>query len=302
MITRKPIGEQPFTVFSNALLNDNLSAEALGVLVFLLSKPGDWKIMPGSLGKHFGCGRDKIYRIMGELIETGYAAREPDRDSSGVIRGWNYTVSNDKSPLPEKPEVDDSQPLPEKATSGESAPQKKDKTTKEGDSTSAKRSVQPYSEDFEEIWKLAADLGAPRTRDTSKKKAFDHWRMLNDENRARVRVAIPIFAETMRREGRAPDKIKHFQFFMSERVWETVSASAGTQQAAGAISVPWHETATRQHWERVLQFYESQCNWRASWGPAPGRAGCCMPQDLIDKLPYHLHPDRDRPKPGEAKS
>ncbi|MDN4638557.1 hypothetical protein QCD73_18795, partial [Bacillus sp. PsM16] len=75
----------------------------------------------------------------------------------------------------------------------------------------AKQQDGVYGEEFEELWKLAAQLGAPRTRNTSKKKAHDLWRMLNTENQAKVRAAIPAFAAAMKAEGRPEDKIKHFQ-------------------------------------------------------------------------------------------
>lgn len=265
MITRKPIGEQPFTTFANTLLNDeSLGADALGVLVYLLSKPGNWNVLPGPLGNRFGCGRDKIYRIMGELIEAGYASREADRDAAGVIRGWNYLVSNEKMPLPENPEVG-SEPLPEKATSGKSAPQKKDNSKKERDST--------YSDEFEAIWQLY-----PRTRNTSKKKAWDYYRMLNAENQQKVRAAVPIFAAAMRAEGRPEDKIAHMTTWLNGRMYETTAAPAGTP---GAVPAKTYRDATRDDWQKILNVWAGTNNWRESWGPEPGKRGCAVPEDMV---------------------
>jgi hypothetical protein len=154
----------------------------------------------------------------------------------------------------------------------------------------AKKQDAPYSEDFEEVWKLAAQLGAPRTKDTSKKKAFDHWRMLNDENRTRVRAAIPAFAAAMKAEGREPKNIKHFEFFLSGRVWETVAVSA----AAGAGSPkPFWETATRKDWCDALQLWSYNWNWKKMWGPEPenpmrpnppGAPKHHVPQDILDRF------------------
>lgn len=267
-IVRNPIrDEQPYTVFSNDLLNDEtLSADALGVLVYLLSKPGNWRVLPGPLGKRFGCGRDKIYRIMNELIVAGYAQRFQDRDG-GSFGDQNFLVSNEKSPLPENPETVNPETVNPHL-------QKKDSTKERKDSGPAKQQDMPYSEEFEALWKIY-----PRTRNTSKKKAHDLWRMLNDENRERVRVAVPIFASAMRAEGRAEDKIKHFQFFLSEKIYETVGAVPG--MGTNAAQVEWWKTATREQWIRLLVLWRGDSNWRPAWGPEPGKPGCCVPEDLL---------------------
>jgi len=90
-----------FTPISNALVNDeDLSAETLGVLVYLVTKPANWNVMPSQLAKRFGCGRDRMYRIINELIAAGYVRREQGR-SDGGFDGMNYSVSEEKSPLTE---------------------------------------------------------------------------------------------------------------------------------------------------------------------------------------------------------
>jgi DNA-binding Lrp family transcriptional regulator len=146
----------------------------------------------------------------------------------------------------------------------------------------AKQQDGAYPEDFEAIWKQAAELGAPRTRNTSKKKAYDIWRVLSAENQDKVRAAIPIFAAQMRAEGRPEDKVPHFQFWLSGRVYETVGTTASAARAAPLVD--WYKTATPEQWVKVLATWRMDSNWRAAWGPAPGKAGCLLPEHLLTEM------------------
>jgi hypothetical protein len=295
-ITRAPLrAEQPYTVFANELLNDeSLSAEALGVLVYLLSKPPNWKVLPGPLGKRFGCGRDRIYRIMNELIAAGYALRQQTRDDSGSFSDQNYLVSNDKYPLTENTVA--GSPLPEK-------PHQQKKDTKKVKTDDA------YSEDFEALWQAY-----PRTKNTSKKDAWNIYRMLSTENQERVRIAVPLFAADMRAEGRPQDKIKHMTSWLNGKMYETAAPSAAPAGTAGPAKRFW-EYATEKQWANVLLAWSANWNWSESWGPEPGKPGCHVPPDLLDRfdLKYRGHlfsPEEkeakkariSRPRDGEAPS
>lgn len=144
-----------------------------------------------------------------------------------------------------------------------------------------------YSEEFEtKVWQPY-----PRKKGTSKHKAYQLWQMLNEENQQRVIVAIPLYAEHMRRLQREESTIKHLEFFLSGRVYETYAPEAAGN--SNVVAIPWHKTATREQWERTLKLYVSWNDWREAWGPPPGREGCGVPEDLIDTLPFHLHPKND---------
>lgn len=146
----------------------------------------------------------------------------------------------------------------------------------------AKQQDGAYPEDFEAIWKQAAELGAPRTRNTSKKKAHDIWRVLSADNQDKVRAAVPIFAAQMRAEGRPEDKVPHFQFWLSGRVYETVASTASAARAAPLVD--WYKTATPEQWVKVLATWRMDSNWRAAWGPSPGKAGCLLPEHLLTEM------------------
>lgn len=139
----------------------------------------------------------------------------------------------------------------------------------------AKQQDGTYSEEFEALWQLY-----PRTKNTSKKKAHDIWRMLNTENRARVTGAVPIFAAAMRAEGRPEDKIPHMTSWLNGKMYETAAAPASAP-ASKQTAADWHKTATREQWAKILVIWSGTNDWRASWGPSPDEPGCCVPADMI---------------------
>lgn len=109
-----------YTIIGNRCLQDEtLSAESLGVLCYLLGKPNDWQVMMADLMRRFGCGRDKMQRIIRELIEVGYVHREQAREA-GAFGSTRYVVYSDPdSPQPENPVT---APQPEKPATAKPAP------------------------------------------------------------------------------------------------------------------------------------------------------------------------------------
>jgi len=152
-----------------------------------------------------------------------------------------------------------------------------------------------YSEEFEALWKAY-----PRTKNTSKKAAWDIYRMLNAENQALVRVAVPQYAAAMRSEGRAENLIKHMQFWLSAMMYETAAAPA----AAGSPPVPvmrFWEYATEKQWANVLLAWSTNWQWSESWGPAPDKPGCHVPQNLLDRFDLKYRGHLFSPEEKEAK-
>ena len=77
---------QNFTVLSNVPINDkSLSPGALGVLVYLLSKPDNWIIYNREVQVRFNIGRKKLDRIFDELKAAGYLCRQLRRREDGTI-------------------------------------------------------------------------------------------------------------------------------------------------------------------------------------------------------------------------
>ena len=98
-----------FTILSNAVINDErLSFRARGVLIWLLSKPDDWRTRSDSIaGQSPKEGRDAIRSALRELAELGYLIREKIQNERGQ---WT-TIQT----IYEEPHV---QPGPENPTRG----------------------------------------------------------------------------------------------------------------------------------------------------------------------------------------
>jgi len=104
LIIRNEVSDN-FSVLPNHLMNDErLSADELGLLVYLLSKPNDWRVQTSQLQARFGIGRDKTKRIIRQLEQYGYIAKDLQRAERGQFAANRYIVSD--SPLTENPLTD----------------------------------------------------------------------------------------------------------------------------------------------------------------------------------------------------
>lgn len=93
-----------FTTIPNAIIRDErLSIEARGLLVYIISLPENWKFRPRHLMKVCCIGRDKLYRLIGELKAAGYLVVELVKDAAGKFIGTNWDIIDE--PCPEKPDT-----------------------------------------------------------------------------------------------------------------------------------------------------------------------------------------------------
>lgn len=115
--------ERAFLTVANATVQDaRLSWEARGLLVYLLSLPGDWEIRVSHLISQGNAGRDAVRRMLRELQEFGYASGigrmsqergQRGRFGQNEIRVYetpslNPFHSGGNSPSPENPSTVDS--------------------------------------------------------------------------------------------------------------------------------------------------------------------------------------------------
>lgn len=88
-----------YTSISNAFLQDNsLSFEARGLGASLLSRPDDWEINVNALMIEGNIGRDKVRKIINELIQAGYMYRSKNRTSGKFAKNILF-ISDEKDYL-----------------------------------------------------------------------------------------------------------------------------------------------------------------------------------------------------------
>jgi hypothetical protein len=89
-----------YTRVDNATVEDpRLSFKALGLLVYLLSKPDHWTVSREHLATTHQDGETSIRTALAELRECGYLTTEELRDSSGRITGRGSVIH-------ERPQLD----------------------------------------------------------------------------------------------------------------------------------------------------------------------------------------------------
>lgn len=77
-----------FVAVPNHIAQDlDLSPEALGVLVYLASKPNGWRMSPDDVKARFGMGKDRWQRIARELRAVGAMVVEALRGAGGQLLG-----------------------------------------------------------------------------------------------------------------------------------------------------------------------------------------------------------------------
>lgn len=110
--------ENPYFLLRRATAQDaELPAKALGVLVYLLSKPDGWEPTISDITTRFpDVGRDVATRIINEtLTELGYARRVQEREKAGIF--GKFVTEIYEQPLPENQRAalpeNQGEPLPE---------------------------------------------------------------------------------------------------------------------------------------------------------------------------------------------
>ena len=79
------------TIHNNLILDESISWKAKGILIYMLSKPADWKYKSSEIAKNSTDGRDSVRNGLKELVENGYISRQKNSDGSLI-----YYIFEDK--------------------------------------------------------------------------------------------------------------------------------------------------------------------------------------------------------------
>lgn len=123
-------------LYRSAAQDARLSLEARGLLVMMASLPDNWSYSETGLASKAGCGRQKVNRILRELIDAGYLLREQRHGENGKFTSCTYVLQEEapagmakKAPLYEKPST--AQPSTVKPSTGNHALNNKEEKNKE---------------------------------------------------------------------------------------------------------------------------------------------------------------------------
>lgn len=210
-----------FAIIPNAVAEDTrLSFEARGVLVYLLAKPHNWRVIIGDIQKAGKIGRDKVYRILNELKDAGYVEVKILRENNRVVQ-YDYEVHDlgipAQLPLPAVPPHPDLFPeikepaklLPEKADTEKPFPEKADGLirTETKTKTHLQRAARGEEEGFDKLWGSWPPHHLPDSRDT----AWKLFAKLSEVDRAKALAGAPHYLKAMICRSKPPRMVTYLR-------------------------------------------------------------------------------------------
>jgi predicted transcriptional regulator len=62
------------------------------VLIYLLSRSDYWRLNIKDIRRQFRWGKDKVYRIINELMKAGYIIRQVRKSAGGRFEAYDYLI------------------------------------------------------------------------------------------------------------------------------------------------------------------------------------------------------------------
>lgn len=303
------LNRKNYTTVSNEVVDDaRLSYEALGLLTYLLSRPEDWQVHIDQLRERVKIGRDKLYRIVGELQAAGYMKHERER-SRGVVTGGHWivreeptaeveqdsTIEAETEPNPEKPEEAES-PHPEKPLPAEPLPAFQDAykgltdtnsgqvPKDERDAGARAREAEPHIPDAELLGRLTtAHPGAAQDSVPDTEAA---WRALDRPERREAVARFAEWLENARSLGRG--RIAGLPAYLREKRWQKLPAKEDISELYRAIVEPF----SRAWWWLFHDFVRRYRAALASRGSPESRELTRMIGLAAGRVGWKIDPDK----------
>lgn len=96
----KSVPNDNYTIVPNDLIaNPKISNNAKVVLIYLCSKPSNWRVSVSDIIKNNKSGRDAIYSAIKELTKLGHICRLQSKNEDGKFNDQEYIVSFDTDSL-----------------------------------------------------------------------------------------------------------------------------------------------------------------------------------------------------------
>lgn len=267
-----------FAVIPNTISDDqNLKADTLGVLVYLLAKPEDWKLIVADLRRRFHIGRDRVYEIIVELQTAGYVKRFQSRVAGNKFAVFEYHVYDSPQAMADIAALDGEKPLPEiqEAEKPQQTPASGFPASGNSGHILSTNSTKPLRDE-----KNSAEAGAspPSVSKEVWKEGFDLLKTTS------LKPNRSIIGKWLKRTSTKKDG--------AEKLLGIIRAAtkAGTMDPIAYISkaldsefapLPQPKQFSYLTWQRNIIAAIKTKDWPQAWGPLPGKKGCLVPPELI---------------------
>lgn len=309
-----------YAIIPNATADDEqLSADALGALVYLLAKPGHWKVIVADLRRRFGIGKDRAYSILKELESAGYVKRFQNRAASNKFATFEYVIYDspeamahaaalhDGGPLPENQEAEKPQQIPASgftasgsAASGKQGHIVNTKSIKSlrGEKPSAEAGAHAPQERLEEgkspIVEMTTiggqqptgeikgvEISTPSPTSINQEVWKEGFDLLKTTS---LKPNRSIIGKWLKRTSTKRDgAVKLLAIIRAASKAGTLDPIAYISKALDSefAPLPQPKKFDAATWQRNVQAAVKTKDWPQAWGPLPGKKGCLVPSELI---------------------
>lgn len=224
-----------FTQIENEVIqNPALSLKAKGLLVYMLSVPGDWDYSITGLSAVCKEGKAAIRSAIEELMEAGHIVRRIARSEDGTISGYEYTVYECPRPSSENRTTDGEGAQPSCDFPSSDYPSSENRTQQILDLTNTEVTNTPYSPpegeaapkgkktkaDYRPDWFEALWKRYPRK--DGKQAARKAWNKLKPDRQTCELILAALERDKVSRQWTKDngEYIPHLSTWLNQRRWE----------------------------------------------------------------------------------